>query len=426
MATDKASAQNSDAAEKQQTGASVRENADASPAGEEGAHTAGAACAVENSQGNKTPFISEVSGHHRRYLKLLEFTHSTTKAAGFMLLGAIFSLIVANSPAYGSFLEFWHTEITLGFGSANTSMSLAHIINDIFMCLFFLLVGLEIKYEMTVGELTNIRQAILPVGAAIGGVAVPIIFYVAFNQGSPETLGGWGVPTATDIAFALGILALLGSRVPAGVRVFLSTLAVADDIIAIVVIAVFYGHAPSVLWLLAALVVLGALTALNRLHFYSLWPYVLLGVVLWYCVFMSGVHATIAGVLLAFTIPSGSRVDLLSFGRWSNKQLKEIRSELPARCSCAWPVRLSERSFAPCSAWRKKWCHLQRAWSCMLYPWVYFAVLPLFALTNADVALGGTSFGAIVADPVFLGVFAGLNLGQAHRYLPLQFLDREA
>ena len=218
MATDKASAQNSDAAEKQQTGASVRENADASLAGEEGAHTAGAACAVENSQGNKTPFISEVSGHHRRYLKLLEFTHSTTKAAGFMLLGAILSLIVANSPAYGSFLEFWHTEITLGFGSANTSMSLAHIINDIFMCLFFLLVGLEIKYEMTVGELTNIRQAILPVGAAIGGVAVPIIFYVAFNQGSPETLGGWGVPTATDIAFALGILALLGSRVPAGVR----------------------------------------------------------------------------------------------------------------------------------------------------------------------------------------------------------------
>ena len=217
MATDKASAQNSDAAEKQQTGASVRESVDAAPAGEEGAHATGAACAEENSQGNKTPFISEVSGHHRRYLKLLEFTHSTTKAAGFMLLGAILSLVIANSPAYGSFLEFWHTEITLGFGSANTSMSLAHIINDIFMCLFFLLVGLEIKYEMTVGELTNIRQAILPVGAAIGGVAVPIIFYVAFNQGSPETLGGWGVPTATDIAFALGILALLGSRVPARV-----------------------------------------------------------------------------------------------------------------------------------------------------------------------------------------------------------------
>lgn len=411
MATDKASAQNSDAAEKQQTGASVQESVDAPSAGEEGAHAAGAACTVENSQGNKTPFISEVSGHHRRYLKLLEFTHSTTKAAGFMLLGAILSLVIANSPAYGSFLEFWHTEITLGFGSANTSMSLAHIINDIFMCLFFLLVGLEIKYEMTVGELTNIRQAILPVGAAIGGVAVPIIFYVAFNQGSPETLGGWGVPTATDIAFALGILALLGSRVPAGVRVFLSTLAVADDIIAIVVIAVFYGHAPSVLWLLAALVVLGALTALNRLHFYSLWPYVLLGVVLWYCVFMSGVHATIAGVLLAFTIPSGSRVDLLSFGRWSNKQLKEIRANFQPDApvlgqsdylkEVSHLARVAKEVVPPAT-------RLER----MLYPWVYFAILPLFALTNADVALGGTSFGAIVADPVFLGVFAGLLLGK--------------
>ena len=411
MATDKASAQNSDAAEKQQTGASVRESVDAAPAGEEGAHATGAACAVENSQGNKTPFISEVSGHHRRYLKLLEFTHSTTKAAGFMLLGAILSLVIANSPAYGSFLEFWHTEITLGFGSANTSMSLAHIINDIFMCLFFLLVGLEIKYEMTVGELTNIRQAILPVGAAIGGVAAPIIFYVAFNQGSPETLGGWGVPTATDIAFALGILALLGNRVPNGVRVFLSTLAVADDIIAIIVIAVFYGQAPSLPWLGCAAVVFCALLLMNKRHVFSLYAYLLVGAVLWYCVFMSGVHATIAGVLLAFTIPSGSRVDLLSFGRWSNKQLKEIRANFQPDApvlgqsdylkEVSHLARVAKEVVPPAT-------RLER----MLYPWVYFAILPLFALTNADVALGATSFGAIVADPVFLGVFAGLLLGK--------------
>lgn len=371
----------------------------------------GASCPVEDPHVHKSPFIDEVSGHQRRYLKLLEFTHSTTKAAGFMLLGAILSLIVANSPAYGPFLEFWHTEVSLGFGSASASMSLAHIINDIFMCLFFLLVGLEIKYEMTVGELTNIRQAILPVGAAIGGVAVPIIFYVSFNQSSPDTLGGWGVPTATDIAFALGILALLGSRVPAGVRVFLSTLAVADDIIAIVVIAVFYGHAPSVLWLLGALVVLIALMALNRLHFYSLWPYVLLGVVLWYCVFMSGVHSTIAGVLLAFAIPSGSRVDLLSFGRWSNKQLKEIRKNFQPDAPVLGQsdyldevsrlARVAKEVVPPAT-------RLER----MLYPWVYFAILPLFALTNADVALTGTSFDAIVSSPVFLGVFTGLLLGK--------------
>lgn len=384
--------------------------ADSQTATVEGA-AQGASCTVENPQGHKSPFIDEVSGHQRRYLKLLEFTHSTTKAAGFMLLGAILSLIVANSPAYGPFLEFWHTEVSLGFGTQTSSMSLAHIINDIFMCLFFLLVGLEIKYEMTVGELTNIRQAILPVGAAIGGVAVPIIFYVACNQASPETLSGWGVPTATDIAFALGILALLGSRVPAGVRVFLSTLAVADDIIAIVVIAVFYGHAPSVLWLAGALVVLAALMALNRLHFYSLWPYVLLGVVLWYCVFMSGVHATIAGVLLAFTIPSGSRVDLLSFGRWSNKQLKEIRKNFQPDAPVLGQsdyldevsrlARVAKEVVPPAT-------RLER----LLYPWVYFAILPLFALTNADVALAGMSVSAIVSDPVFLGVFMGLLLGK--------------
>lgn len=383
----------------------------ASQAAEASDPATGAACVVENPSGNKSPFIKEVSGHQRRYKKLLEFTHSTTKAAGFMLLGAILSLIVANSPAYTPFLEFWHTEIVIGFGDSVSTMSLAHIINDIFMCLFFLLVGLEIKYEMTVGELTNIRQAILPVGAAIGGVAVPIVVYVVCNQASPETLGGWGVPTATDIAFALGILALLGSRVPTGVRVFLSTLAVADDIIAIVVIAVFYGHAPSVLWLGAALFVLGLLFALNRLHFYSLWPYVLLGVVLWYCVFMSGVHATIAGVLLAFAIPSGSRVDLLSFGRWSNKQLKEIRRNFQPDAPLLGQsdyldevsrlARVAKEVVPPAT-------RLER----MLYPWVYFAILPLFALTNADVALGGISITSIIADPVFLGVALGLLFGK--------------
>ena len=345
---------------------------------DEAASAQGASCTVENPQGHKSPFIKEVSGHQRRWLKLLEFTHSTTKAAGFMLLGAILSLIVANSPAYGPFLEFWHTEISLGFGTTTASMSLAHIINDVFMCLFFLLVGLEIKYEMTVGELTNVRQAILPVGAAVGGVVVPIIFYVVCNQANTYAAAGG-------------------------------------------VIAVFYGHAPSVLWLAGALMVLIALMALNRLHFYSLWPYVLLGVVLWYCVFMSGVHSTIAGVLLAFAIPSGSRVDLLSFGRWSNKQLKEIRKNFQPDAPVLGQsdyldevsrlARVAKEVVPPAT-------RLER----MLYPWVYFAILPLFALTNADVALGGMSIGAIVSDPVFLGVFTGLLLGKPMGIFLFSFL----
>ena len=161
-------------------------------------------------------------------------------------VAAIIALIIANTPAHEPFLEFWHTYVVVGFGDMVGAMSLAHIISDIFMAVFFLLVGLEIKYEMTVGELTNIRQAALPIIAAFGGVVVmPIVIYSAFNAGDPSAAQGWGVPTATDIAFALGIMALLGNRVPNGIRVFLSTLAVADDIIAILVIAVFYGQSPS-------------------------------------------------------------------------------------------------------------------------------------------------------------------------------------
>src|SRR5699024_2923757 len=162
---------------------------------------------------------SEVQGHQARYRKLIKFTHSSTKAAGFMLLAAVVALVVANTGAYEAFLGFWHTEVGLFFGGSFAGMSLAHVINDIFMAVFFLLVGLEVKYELTVGELTNIRQALLPIMAAVGGVIAPIVIYLAFNATNPETAHGWGVPTATDIAFALGILALLGNRVPNGVRV---------------------------------------------------------------------------------------------------------------------------------------------------------------------------------------------------------------
>ena len=328
-----------------------------------------------------------------------------------MLLGAIIALIVANTAFHEGFYEFWHTEVTLGFGDAHAEMSLAHIINDILMAIFFLLVGLEIKYEMTVGELTNIRQAILPVGAALGGVMMPIVVYLLFNAGNPDTMMGWGVPTATDIAFALGILALLGSRVPAGVRVFLSTLAVADDIVAILVIAIFYGQSPSLMWLGAALVVLIALIIMNRSHIYSLIPYLLVGAVLWYCIFMSGVHSTIAGVLLAFVIPSGSRVDLKSFANWSGERVKEVHEtftpdepvigQADYLASVSRLERVARHVVPPATRLERK-----------LYPWVYFVILPLFALTNADVAFTQTAVGDIVSNSIFLGVFFGLVIGK--------------
>lgn len=366
-------------------------------------------------------YIKEVRGRQRRLFKLVGFTHSSTKAAGVMLMAAIVALIVANTPAHEPFLEFWHTYVTVGVGSLVGQMSLAHIINDIFMAVFFLLVGLEIKYEMTVGELTNIRQAALPIIAACGGVLAPIVIYLLFNGGNPETVGAWGVPTATDIAFALGILALLGNRVPSGVRVFLSTLAVADDIIAILVIAVFYGQSPSFAWLACAAVVMAVLILMNRSHVYSLVPYILVGGVLWFCIFMSGVHSTIAGVLLAFTIPSGSRVNLRNFFAWSSDRMREAHASYDA----AVPVvkqdeymkavtrisRVTSQVIPPATRLEHK-----------LYPWVYFGVLPLFALTNADVAFLGGDLGVMVTSSVTLGVFFGLVVGKPVGIMLFSFL----
>ena len=300
--------------------------------------------------------------------------------------------------------------VVVGIGPVVGEMSMAHVINDIFMAVFFLLVGLEIKYEMTVGELTNIRQAALPIIAAVGGVLMPIVLYSLFNGGNPETAHGWGVPTATDIAFALGIMALLGNRVPNGVRVFLSTLAVADDIIAILVIAIFYGQSPSLLWLAAAAAVFALLMVMNRTHVYSLFPYLAVGVVLWFCVFMSGVHSTIAGVLLAFSIPSGSRVNLRSFLQWSDDEVQKARKvfepDTPVIAQDEYMKTVSNLSqvarqvIPPATRLEHK-----------LYPWVYFGVLPLFALTNADVAISG-DLGAMLSSPVLLGVFFGLVLGK--------------
>lgn len=354
-------------------------------------------------------YIRQVRGHQRRFERILQFTSSSTKAAAVMLLAAIVALLVANFGDHEAFLHFWHTEVTLGFGDLVGSMSLAHVINDVLMALFFLVVGLEIKYEMTVGELTNIRQALLPIIAAAGGVLVPIVIYLAFNAANPATAPGWGVPTATDIAFALGILALLGDRVPNGVRVFLSTLAVADDIIAIVVIAVFYGSAPSFGWLAAAAVVLAVLVAMNRLHVYALAPYLLAGVVLWACVFMSGVHSTIAGVLLAFTIPTGSRVDLASFVRWSGEKVRKADDAFRPDEHVMGQTDYVHHVHGLSTVARQvvpPAVRLEHA----LSPWVNFAVLPLFALTNADVAVSGG--GDLLGSPVLLGVFFGLLAGK--------------
>ncbi len=370
---------------------------------------------------HKSIYIDEVQQNQSRFQKFMTFTYSSTKASALMLLAAVVALIVANTGLYADFLGFWDTEIGFSVGERYAGMSLANIINDIFMAVFFLLVGLEIKYEMTAGDLTNFRQALLPIIGAVGGVVAPILIYMSFNGGFPDTQHGWGIPTATDIAFALGVLSLLGNRVPNGVRVFLSTLAVADDIIAIIVIAVFYGHSPSIVWLACVVAVVLVLVAMNRMHVYSLLPYLLVGVVLWYCVFMSGVHSTIAGVLLAFTIPAGSRINLRQFIGWSAYEAKKAGESYNPDVHVSAQEEYIE-TVSNLSHVARQVVPPATRLEHKLYPWVYFGILPLFALTNADVSLLGSGVMELVDNPVFFGVFFGLLVGKPLGILLFSFV----
>lgn len=273
-------------------------------------------------------------------------------ASGILLLAVtILALLAANSPLAPAYFDALHAHAG--------GLSLLHWINDGLMALFFLLVGLEIRRELGAGELSTWPRRILPGLAALGGMAVPALLYAWFNRGGETALHGWAIPTATDIAFSLGVLALFGSRVPVALKVFLTALTIIDDLLAVLIIALFYGSGLSPLFLgLAALTVL-LLLALNRFGVTRLWPYLLLGAVLWACVLKSGIHATVAGVVLAFVLPAASG-------------------------------RTLEHG---------------------LHKWVAFAIVPLFAFANAGVSLAGFSAAAL-AQPVTLGVAAGLFLGK--------------
>src|SRR5476649_2811782 len=285
-----------------------------------------------------------------------------------MLAAALLALLFANSPWELVPNQLLDTKLTIAFGTADLSKPLLLWINDGLMAVFFLLVGLEIKREVVEGELSRPAQVALPIAGAIGGIAVPSAIYVAFNWTSPGTLQGWAIPAATDIAFAVAILASLGERVPRGLKLFLLTLAIVDDLAAIVIIAIFYVSDLSLFSLGLAAVCILVLIGLNISGVRRNGPYLLVGIVLWICVLKSGVHATLAGVALAFCLP------------------------------LAYPTTVpDERPFLK----------LEHA----LAPWVSFLVLPAFAFANSGLDLGGIS-AVMVRDPVTLGIVAGLFLGK--------------
>lgn len=338
-----------------------------------------------------------------------QFAH-TESAGGIVLLAcAALALIWANSPWSGAYFHLWELPLSIRFIDAELSLPLHGWINDGLMTVFFLLVGLEIKREILVGELASLRRAAFPIAAAAGGMIVPALFYVAFNVGEP-TLHGWGTPMATDIAFALGILALLGSRVPVSLKVFLTALAIADDIGAVLVIALFYTSAISTTALAVAGGVLLLLVGANASGVRHPAWYVLLGVILWLAVHESGIHATVAGVLLAMTIPARTRINPEEFLARSRAALDEFASSevdsaghvltSPAQQETITALEnIAEDAQAPLLKMEDK-----------LHTTVAFGIMPLFALANAGVALGGA--GDAMRSPVTLGIIAGLVFGK--------------
>ncbi|GJE17017.1 Na+/H+ antiporter NhaA [Methylobacterium marchantiae] len=299
----------------------------------------------------------------RRPLSALRNALKSDAGGGLVLMAsAVLALIVANSPLAPGYFALLKAYIG--------GLSVLHWVNDGLMAVFFLLVGLEIKREVLDGRLRTWPDRILPGVAALGGMVVPALIYVLVNRSSPETLRGWAIPTATDIAFALGVLALLGSRVPVSLKVFLTALAIIDDLGAVLVIAVFYTADLSLPMLAGAALTVAILSGLNRAGVTRLTPYLVLGAVLWFLVLKSGIHATIAGVLLALTIPL---------------RTSPARPDDPAS-----PLHRLEHA---------------------IHPWSAYLVLPIFGFANAGVALGGMSL-RMLLDPVTLGVALGLFAGK--------------
>ena len=286
-----------------------------------------------------------------------------------LLIAAILALIISNGSYSDDYFSILKQYITLGTESFGLKLSVLHWINDVLMAVFFFFVSLEIKREFLQGELSNIKQALLPIIAAVGGMLVPALFYVFINLGDSETLNGWAIPSATDIAFSLGVLSLLGKRVPLSLKVFLTALAIIDDLGAILIIAIFYSGDLSIKYLSLMLLAFIILLIINKFNIKKFLPYLIVGIFLWDFTHNSGIHATIAGVLLAMTIPH----------------------------------RKKEKDFSLL-------IKVEHAIS----PYVAFGIMPLFAFANAGVSLEGLTFGSLlnkVPLGIVLGLFVGKQLG---------------
>jgi NhaA family Na+:H+ antiporter len=328
------------------------------------------------------------------------FTHIESASGVVLLICTAIALLAASSPYAETYDAFWHQELRFAVGNLTLSHSLAHWINDGLMAIFFFVIGLEIKREMVIGELSDRRKVALPIAAALGGVVAPVLIYLALQHGEAGERG-WAVPMATDIAFVVGCMSLLGNRIPRGLSILMLSLAIVDDLLAVLVIAVFYTESISGAWLAGAVVGIAVIVLLSRLGVRSIGFYVIVGVWVWLCTLESGVHPTIAGVVVGLLTPvhpwlGGER--FLGFLRHVNDTLRKPETSIERAREL-----VADLSFASREAVSPLF-RLETA----LHPWVAFGIMPLFALANAGVAVELDRIG----EPVSLAVAAGLLLGK--------------
>lgn len=336
----------------------------------------------------------------------VEFFQRSTSTGIIILVASALAIVWANSPFHQAYEALRHQPIEILVSSLHLEFSLEHFVNDGLMVLFFLVVGLEIKRELLVGELSSRQTAMLPFIAAIFGMIGPAVVYLAFNAGT-DSARGWGVPVATDIAFALGILALLGNRIPLGLRVFLAALAIVDDLLAVLVIALFYTASLNVGMLLVAAGITAILFIGNRLRVITLWFYGLLGVALWVAVLFSGVHATIAGVVLAMCVPATSRIDRVSFFQRSRELIARITQRADTDEDEGEQLDAIHALEEMCEQAQSPLHRIEHG----LGKVVSFLIMPVFALVNAGVVFD-TTLASSLTSPIGLGVILGLFIGK--------------
>jgi len=337
------------------------------------------------------------------------FIHSEVAGSVVLLASTIAAMLWANSPWADSYFHLNHVEIAISVGPRTLTLSLQHWVNDGLMVVFFFVVGLEIKRELLVGHLSSVRRATLPVAAAAGGMVFPAVIYVLFNAGGPGA-HGWGIPMATDIAFALGILALLGRRVPIGLKVFLTALAIADDLGAVLVIALVYTAEVRWLPLAAAFICLLLLAAVIRAGLRQPLVFAVLVAAVWLTVFASGIHATVAGILMAMLVPVQPRLSPAEFFARTSEGLETLRAvELTRDSLLADGAQLDTlaRLGDVVSEMRPPGLALER----FLHPLQALFILPLFGFVNAGVSLGDRALETLT-HPVTAGIVAGLALGK--------------